>query len=67
MEQGFYAQVVMIHRRDSGNKKEKNTNNITSKDNQQDQDVGLILIMIGEKKISGHVNQISIKTVSKCF
>ena len=45
---GFYAQVVMIHRRESNDKKEKdNTKNITYRDNKQQQDVGLILIMIG--------------------
>ena len=46
MEQGLYAQVVMIRRRESDDKNGKeNTKNITSKDNQQDQDIGLILIM----------------------
>ena len=52
MEQGLYAQVVMILRKESENKKEREkTNNTTFKDNQQDQDVGLILIMSGQKKI----------------
>ena len=41
--------------------------NITSKGNQQDQDVGLILIMSGYKKISVHVKQISIKNCMKTF
>ena len=45
-------------------RKNKRPRNITSKDNQQDQDVGQFLIMSGKKKISGHVNQIYIKTVS---
>ena len=46
MEHGFYAQVVVIHRKESDDKMEKErTKNITYKDNQQDQDVGLILIM----------------------
>ena len=37
--------------------------NITSKDNNRDQDVGLILIMSGQKKVSEHVNQIYIKKI----
>ena len=46
MEPGLHSQVVMIHRRESDDKKEKEkTKNITSNDNQQDQDVGPILIM----------------------
>ena len=58
----------MILQKESENKKEKeNTNNITSKDNHQYQDVSLILIMNGKKKILLHVNQISIKTLSKKF
>ena len=60
MEQGFYVQVVMILQRESYDKEEKEKNkNITSKDNQQDQDVGSILIMSGQRKISGDVNNIS--------
>ena len=48
MEQGLYEKVVMIRRKDSENKKEReNTKNITSKDNNQDQYVGLIFIMSG--------------------
>ena len=46
MEQGLYAQVVMILRMNSDDKKGKEkTNNITSKENHQDQDVCLILIV----------------------
>ena len=37
----------MIRRRESYDKKEKKPNNITSKNNHKDQDVGLILIMSG--------------------
>ena len=49
---GLYAQVVMIHRRQPEDKKEKeNTKNRTSKDNKQEQNVGTILIMSGLKKI----------------
>ena len=41
MEIGLYAQVIMIRQMESDDKKEKEkTNNITSNDNQQDQDVG---------------------------
>ena len=48
MEHGLYAQVVMIHQRESDDKNEKErTNNITSKDIQQYQDVVSILIMSG--------------------
>ena len=48
MEQGLYAQVVMIRQRESDDKgKNKRPRNITSKGNQQDQDVGLHLIMSG--------------------
>ena len=46
-------------------RKSKIPRNITSKDNQQDQDVGSILIVSGWKKISGHVKQISIKNFIK--
>ena len=36
LEQGLYAQVVMIHRRESYDIKEKDkTQNLTSKENQQ--------------------------------
>ena len=45
--------------------KSKRPRNITSEDNQQDQDIGSIFIMGGYKKISGHVNQISIKNCIK--
>ena len=66
MEQGLYEQVIMTHQRESDDKKEKEkTNNITSKDNQQYQDVGSILIMSGQKQIPGQMNHISIKTLSK--
>ena len=38
---GLYAQVVMIRRRESDGKKEKDkTKNITSKENQQEQNIG---------------------------
>ena len=48
LENGLYAQVVMIRTRESDDKKEKDkTKNITSKDNQQEQNIGLILIMSG--------------------
>ena len=68
MEQGLYEKVVMIRRKDSENKKEReNTKNITSKDNNQDQYVGLIFIMSGQKKILGHVNHISIKLYQTKF
>ena len=66
MEKVLYAQEVVILRKESENKmKKKKPRNINSKDNQQDQDVGLILIMSGPKKISGQVSQIYIKTLSK--
>ena len=59
MEKGLYAQVVKIRQKHSDNKKEReNTNNITYKGNPQDQYSGLILIMSGQKKISGHVKRI---------
>ena len=62
MEQGLYAKVVMIQRKDSDNKKEgKIPIIITSKGNPQNQYDGLILIMSGQKKNSGHVNQDFIK------
>ena len=48
MENGLYEQVVMIRQRESDDKNQKeNTKNITCKDNQKYQDVGLILIMSG--------------------
>ena len=48
MEQGLYALVIMIRRKDSDNKKEKdNTKNITFKGNPQNQYSGLISIMSG--------------------
>ena len=65
-EKGLYAQVVMILRNKSDDKKEEEKpRNITSKDNKQDQDVGLVLIMSIQKKFSGHMKQIYIETVSK--
>ena len=52
MEQGFYAQVFMIRIRESYDIKEKyKTNKSTFKDNNQEQNIGLILIMSGRKKI----------------
>ena len=52
MENGLYAQLVMIRQRDSDNKRgKKRQRHIPSKDNHQDQDVGSILIMIGKKNI----------------
>ena len=48
LEQRLYAQVVIIRRKESDYIKEKdNTKNITSKDNMQEQKIGLILIMSG--------------------
>ena len=48
MENGLYAQVVIIHRRELDDKKGKyKTKNITSRDNHQEQNIGLILIMSG--------------------
>ena len=48
LKQGFYAQVVMILRRESDYIKEKDkTKILTSKDNQQEQNIGLILIVSG--------------------
>ena len=53
LENGLYAQVVMIRRREFGDKKEKDeAKNITFKENQQKQKIGLILTMSGRKKIS---------------
>ena len=61
MEQMLYSQVFISLRRESDDKKEKEKQrNITSKGNQKDQDVGLILIMSGQKKIPGYVNYSSI-------
>ena len=60
MEQGLYEQVVMIRQWESNDKNEKK-----SEDNQQDQDIGSILIMSGYNKISGHMNQISIENCIK--
>ena len=48
LENGLYAQVVMILRRELDDKKEKiRQKNLTSKDNQKEQNIGLILIMSG--------------------
>ena len=48
MEHWLCAQFVMIRLRESDYKKEKKIQgHITSKDNHQDQDAGLILIMSG--------------------
>ena len=48
LEQGLYTQVIMICRRESDDIKEKyKTKNITSKENQQEQNIGLTLIMSG--------------------
>ena len=50
---GFSAQVVMILRRELDDKKKNiRQKNVTSKDNKQEQNIGLILIMSGRKKIS---------------
>ena len=58
--------MVMIRRRESDDKKEKeNIKNRTSKDNKQYQDVGSILIMSDQKKMLGHVNHISIENFIK--
>ena len=48
IEQGLYAQVVLMRRKDSNSKKEKEkTKNITYKVGPQDQYDGSILIMSG--------------------
>ena len=48
LENGFYAQVVMIRIRGLGDKKEKDTTKyITSKYNQQEQNISFILIVSG--------------------
>ena len=48
LEKGFYAQVVMMRRRNLYDIKEKyRTKKLTSKGNQQEQNIGLILIMSG--------------------
>ena len=48
LENGLYAQVVMILRRGLDDKNKKiRQKYITSKENQQEQNIGLILIMIG--------------------
>ena len=48
LEQGLYAQVVMIRRRNLDDiKEEDKTNILTCKDNHQEQNIGLILIMSG--------------------
>ena len=48
MESGLYVEIVKILQRESDDKnKNKIQGNITCMDNQQDQDVGLILIMSG--------------------
>ena len=50
---GLSAQVVMILRRELDDKKKNiRQKNVTSKDNKQEQNIGLILIMSGRKKIS---------------
>ena len=46
LEQGLYEKVIMICRRNLYDIKEKDkTKSLTSKDNQQEQNIGLILIM----------------------
>ena len=46
--QGLYAQLLMIRRRNLDDIKEKyKAKKLTSKDNQQEQNIGLILIMSG--------------------
>ena len=48
LEQGLYAQVVMIHTRNLDDTKEKNkTTKLTFKENQQEQNISLILIKSG--------------------
>ena len=48
LENGLYEQLVMIHRRESDNKKENDKEkHLTSKENQQELKVSLILIMSG--------------------
>ena len=60
MEQGLYANVVMIPWKDKENEKKKeNSNNITSKDSPEDKGAGLVLIMSGYQKISWHLNHVS--------
>ena len=64
MEQGLYPQGVMINRRESDDVEEKdNTKKSTSKENHQEQNIGLSLIISGRNKMLWHVNQISIKTI----
>ena len=46
LENGFYAQVVMIRRRELDDiTKEDNTKQLISKENHQENNIGLILIM----------------------
>ena len=51
LEKGLYVQVVMMCRSKLDDIKEKyKTKKITSKDNHQEQNIGLVLIMSGCKK-----------------
>ena len=46
LENGLYAQVIMIRRRNLDYIREKDeTEKLSSKENQQEQNIGLILIM----------------------
>ena len=48
LEQGLYSQVIMIRRKNLDDIKEKDkTKSLTSKENKQEQNIGLILIMSG--------------------
>ena len=69
-EQGSYAQLVMLCRKDL-NITEENENkmsiNSSSKVSLQNHSVGLILVLVGLKKLLAHVNLIYIRKYLKCM
>ena len=70
VEQGLYAKVVMLCRKNlkiTGANKNKMKINSSSRVSLKDHSVGLILVFIGLKKILSHVNLVSIGKSFKCM
>ena len=67
-EQGLYAQVIMLSKKDLKitEAKKKTKINSSSMVSLQDHSVGLILILIGLRKFLANVNLISIGKYIKC-
>ena len=68
MEQRLYAQVIMISQKDSDNEKETGKTKIYNFQGKSSISIRWFDIYCGgKKKMSGHMNHISIKNINKIY